>query len=83
VLPQQYRDAFDALDIGIDIDDLRYGAWWDAHDHLSNHKEYNNRWEEFFRRHEEAGTEPTLEEIEDFAEELADEFGRVRGKLRR
>lgn len=45
VFPQKHRTEF--MKKGIDIDNPKYGAWWETHGHLSNAKAYNNRWDSF------------------------------------
>jgi RHS repeat-associated protein len=46
VFPQAFEDKFNQL--GIDVHDPRYGAWWDANAHLANSAAYNATWRQFF-----------------------------------
>ena len=68
VLPQKF--ARDFLKAGIDnIHDPRYGSWVDARAHRSWSHEYNTRWQEFLRQRR------SLEEILQYARQLAEEYG--------
>jgi hypothetical protein len=68
-LPIKYEDKFDAA--GINIHDPAFGSWWEKQSHLSNAKAFNDRWEAFF----EQNREPTRTQIEQFARQIATEFG--------
>lgn len=68
MFPVKFGDKFERL--GIKIGDPRYGAWWEAHDHLRRAHEYNMRWRNFL---DAPGA--TLEQALAFARELAAEYG--------
>ncbi|MFL5350952.1 MAG: hypothetical protein ACJ8AT_39795 [Hyalangium sp.] len=67
VFPQQFAKEF--RNAGINIQDPKYGAWWEQSSHLKNAAEYNRRWQKFFV------ADHTLEEILQFGRELGGEFG--------
>ncbi len=46
MFPQKFRKIFEA--VGIDVDDSDFGIWLDIHEHRSDAKAYNKKWEEFF-----------------------------------
>ena len=72
VFPQRFADRFRQL--GVDVNDPHYGAWWEASDHLRNAAQYNARWVEFFAR-----PNPSLEQAIQFAQELAGQYGLTLG----
>ena len=67
VFPQALKGRF--RDIGIDINDPRYGSWWQKRDHRKHAKEYNRRWEDFLE------CRPSKDRVKDFARNLGGEFG--------
>jgi RHS repeat-associated protein len=67
VFPHEFRDKF--WSAGIDVNDPRFGAWWDAGAHLNNHKKYNDEWREFLRQN------PTRDQVIERGRDLADELG--------
>jgi hypothetical protein len=66
VFPQKFRDEFN--DLGINVDDPHFGAWVDS-THQNWSPEYNERWAEFLQ------TDPSVEEVFQFAKDLAEEYG--------
>jgi len=68
VFPKKFARRFHRL--GIDVNDPRYGAWWETKSHLRSAAQYNARWDEFFRR-----PNPSAEGARQFARELAGEYG--------
>ena len=46
VFPRKFAKSFDK--IGIKVDDIKYGAWWESHAHLENSYQYNLWWDVFF-----------------------------------
>ena len=69
MLPRRFGAIFKRA--GLDINDPRYGAWWEAQDHLRNAKGYNKQWEDFFRTNKDA----TAGEILEFGRALAEKYG--------
>jgi hypothetical protein len=69
VFPKKFSNRFS--DLGLDINDPRFGAWWDAKDHLQNSWNYNNEWEEWFLRNPNGTAADALT----FAEKLAGDYG--------
>ena len=67
VFPQKLADVFEEL--GINVQDPRFGAWWERSSHLKNSKRYTEQWERFFVK------QRTVEEVLQFARELAHEYG--------
>ncbi len=67
VLPQKRAKRFEEL--GLNVQDPRFGAWWDRSSHLKNANRYNAQWEEFLVN------EPTVEQVYQFARERAHEYG--------
>ncbi len=67
VFPQKLADLFEEL--GINVQDPRFGAWWERSTHLKNADRYNKRWVDFM------GKRPTFEQVLQFARELAREYG--------
>ncbi|GIV01172.1 MAG: hypothetical protein KatS3mg015_0002 [Fimbriimonadales bacterium] len=45
----------------VNIDDPNYLQWWEAHDHLSNARAYNDLWDEFFRENPNYSRDQVLE----------------------
>jgi len=66
VLPQQFEKEF--LKKGINVNDPRFGAWWEQTSHLRKAVEYNRRWKEFL------GREPSHEQILQFGRQMGGEF---------
>jgi hypothetical protein len=45
VLPLKYADRFKSA--GINVNDPRFGAWWEKHGHLGKARRYNDKWGEY------------------------------------
>jgi RHS repeat-associated protein len=71
LLPQEFRQKFEALGINIDTKDL--GVLLDISDHrnLHNVMGYNKRWDQFFANNPKA----TADDVMRFLENLRGEFG--------
>ncbi|MEP6850585.1 MAG: RHS repeat-associated core domain-containing protein [Acidobacteriota bacterium] len=69
VFAQKFRPRFE--DVGINIDDPRFGSWWETASHQSNGYQYNLEWERFLR------TNPTQNEILNFGQEITGRYGLV------
>jgi len=67
VFPQKLANVFEEL--GIDVQDPRFGAWWERTSHLKNADRYTKRWVRFLTER------PTVEQVYQFARELAHEYG--------
>jgi hypothetical protein len=52
VFPQKYGKDFSRA--GININDPRFGVWWNSTDHLKNAAGYNAKWGEFFLKYPNA-----------------------------
>lgn len=70
VLPVAHETQFRSAGIE-NIHSPIYGAWVDPTAHHKWSYEYNQRWDTFFR----TTTNPTVDQILDYADELAEEFG--------
>ena len=68
VFPRAFAKNFSK--IGIDVKNLKYGAWWESRSHLQNSYEYNQWWKAFFSME---GF--TAEDAMELAEYLAELFG--------
>ncbi|HKE44283.1 MAG TPA: RHS repeat-associated core domain-containing protein [Steroidobacteraceae bacterium] len=66
MLPQAFESQFAAR--GININDPKYGAWWNATQHLAKSAEYNKQWETFL------ATNPNAREIERFGRIMASRY---------
>ena len=69
VFPQAFEESFNKY--GININDPRYGAWWETSTHPSKWFYYNEEWRAFL-----AGSH-TREEVLNFGRDLAKEYGIV------
>lgn len=67
MFPVKFRRQF--AEAGIVIGDARYGAWWEATEHLANARGYNEAWEGFLV------TNPNREQILEFGRTLAGQYG--------
>ncbi|HYI01583.1 hypothetical protein [Hyalangium sp.] len=67
VFSQQF--AKDFRKAGINVNDPKFGAWWERASHLKKAVEYNRRWKKFL------GDNPSFEQILQFGRELGGEFG--------
>ncbi|HLL02250.1 MAG TPA: hypothetical protein VK539_16810 [Myxococcaceae bacterium] len=67
VFPLQFTRQF--RDAGIQINDPRFGAWWERSQHLKNSAAYNERWRRFLDE------KPGPEQILQFGRKLGGEFG--------
>jgi hypothetical protein len=70
IFPQSddFKDFFD--EVGIDINNPKYGTWWDSSEHRSKSYEYNQEWSRFIRTNPNA----TKEEVLRFGQKLAAEY---------
>ncbi len=66
VFPQKFARRF--KDLGIDIHDPKFGAWWESSSHLKNAKNYNQEWNTFFEG------SPTKEGAYDFGKKLMKKY---------
>ncbi len=66
VFPQKFKKEFEEL--GININDPRFGAWWEKTSHRKNAWKYNQRWIEFFK------SNPSQKEVLEFGKKLSKEF---------
>ena len=71
-LPNAFRKEFEQL--GINIDDPKYGVWLETSIHQKTKDPYNARWKVFFEDHNDKGVKATVEEIENYAQQLMQEF---------
>ena len=67
VFPKKFRKQFDKL--GINIDDPKFGSWWETGTHQKNSYSYNLRWDEFLENNH------SPEEIFQKARELSNKYG--------
>ena len=67
MFPYEFKDQFKELGFD-DINNPKYGAWWQMNSHRSNAKGFNKIWNEFLV------TKPTLEGILKKGKELAKEY---------
>jgi RHS repeat-associated protein len=66
ILPQKYEQVF--KNAGINIHDVKFGAWREKTDHLKNASAYNAKWAEFLKK------DRTQDEILRFARDIAREY---------
>ena len=70
VFPQKFRTRFEELTGNASwIDDPRYGAWWELHDHRRKAYAYNKEWEEFLK------SNPNMDQILDFGIDISKRNG--------
>jgi hypothetical protein len=67
VFPQEFVKEF--RQAGINVQDPKFGAWWEQSSHLKNAVKYNMRWKAFL------GGSPTLEQILQYGRDLGGEYG--------
>jgi hypothetical protein len=67
VFPQALAARFKVA--RIDVNDPRFGSWWERSTHLKNSVRYNARWMKFLENN------PTREQILQFGRDLGGEFG--------
>ena len=70
VLPVEFQDRFAAL-FDINVHEPQYGAWVDKKAHRGWSYQYNQKWKLFFERTKEL----SLQQVGDFAVQLAKEYG--------
>jgi hypothetical protein len=68
VLPQKFGRAFERA--GININDPRFGAWWEAGGHLQNATRYNREWQQFLR-----GGQRSADDILQFGRDISGRYG--------
>jgi hypothetical protein len=66
---KEFRDFFE--EVGIDVNNQKYGAWWDSDEHCDISYEYNEKWTVFMQINPGA----TREEVLEFGRSLAHEYG--------
>ncbi len=67
VFPQLFEKEF--RELGINVHDPRFGAWWSRSSHLKNSYQYTQQWRRFLAEN------PTREQALQFGRELANEHG--------
>lgn len=67
VFPLQFAEPLRRA--GIDVNDPRYGAWWEASAHLRNATAYNAAWQRLLE------TNPSTEQILQFGRDIAIDHG--------
>jgi RHS repeat-associated protein len=68
VLPQKFGRAFERA--GINVNDPRFGAWWEAGGHLQNATRYNREWQQFLR-----GGQRSADDILQFGRDISGRYG--------
>ena len=68
-LPLKYKSQFAGA--GLDVNNPKYGAWWDGKDHLKKAAAYNAEWEKFF----DAYPRPTEAQIMEMVGKLSGKYG--------
>ena len=64
ILPKKFERYFN--DVGLNINDPKYGEWLEPHLHLTKAREYNEAWKEFFNKHPDYTEEMVLEQAKYF-----------------
>ena len=67
IFPKKFEKYFNQ--VGINIHDPKYGAWWETKTHGKKSYEYNQEWMKILRG------KPTIDDIMNKARELAKEYG--------
>jgi hypothetical protein len=67
ILPQEFTKEFSNL--GFNIHDPRFGTWVDSIPHRNWSYQYNQKWRAFLK------TNPTSEQVLNFARQLAEDYG--------
>ena len=67
IFPKKFEKYFNQ--VGINIHDSKYGAWWETKTHGKKSYEYNQEWMKILRG------KPTIDDIMNKARELAKEYG--------
>jgi hypothetical protein len=67
VFPQKFAREFSEM--GINVHDPKYGAWWARSSHLKKAVEYTKKWEQFISRN------PTPEQVLKLGKALGAEYG--------
>jgi RHS repeat-associated protein len=68
VFPVAFQSRFQGI---IDVNNPKYGSWWESSSHLSNARAYNNYWRAFFRDHPDA----TYTDVLSYGRLLAGNYG--------
>lgn len=69
VFPKKFFKEFS--DAGININDPKFGTWWESTSHLSNAKAYNDAWSTFFS----ANSAPKIDQILEYGRTLMSQYG--------
>jgi RHS repeat-associated protein len=77
IFPQQFRSKFEGVfeAEGLSIDDPRLMVWWENKSHLSNAKQYNAAWDQFWTYHEGINIKPTVDQVLDYGKDLMKDYG--------
>jgi len=67
VFPNKFGQRF--IDLGIDPNNVEYGAWWETTSHEQKAREYDRVWEEFL------ASNPSVEEVRVCGRTLAAYYG--------
>lgn len=59
-----------SIDKGINIDNPRYGTWWEKIDHTKNARRYNSTWSEFLLDNPNC----TYEEVLKFGKSIMNDY---------
>jgi hypothetical protein len=69
MIPQEFHGRLREMGLQANFNDPRFGAWWEAGDHLRNASAYNAEWRRFLQ------TSRTESEVLDFARTLGRRYG--------
>jgi hypothetical protein len=72
-LPQFLEKWFAKL--GINIHEPKYLVWYEKTLHQKNSSAYTKDWKSFLKEYEKNSATPTIEQIEEYASELAKKYG--------
>jgi hypothetical protein len=67
VFPQKFKQEFAKR--GININNPKFGSWWEASSYLKNAKAYNTQWQNFLN------TNPNTSQIFKFGRQLMNQYG--------
>ncbi len=67
-LPVKFESNFN--EIGININDPKYGEWVEQSAHRKSARQYNSKWQTFFETYKNEGLTPSQDDIMNYLHEL-------------
>lgn len=75
MLPVKFENKFN--EIGININDPKYGEWVEQSKHRKDAYQYNQDWKAFFKEYESKNLTPTQDDVMNYLHKLNEPYNGI------